>query len=177
MRRASDSSAPRVCLVAQKGRPALTLPPALGRPIIVEWPIGFCARAWLVLAVGLGLSFRGQPLLAAIIRIGSEPAVRCQSAGKSSYSKGVRLECLNCPFCCSSVAISTDLNCSEPNLVPAGSGSRVRKGVTAVKLSIVRSLGYRIEASTLSLDPKPLPLASILPASQSARSPCSYWEE
>ena len=42
------------------------------------------------------------------------------SAGRTSYSKELRLGYLNCPFPCSSVAISTDLNCSEPNLVPAG---------------------------------------------------------
>src|ERR1035437_5244025 len=69
--------------------------------------------------MGLGLSFRGEPLEAPI-RIGSAPPVRCQSAGRSSYSKEVRPGYLNCPFHCSSVAISTDLNCSEPNLVPAG---------------------------------------------------------
>ena len=89
-----------------------------------------------------------------IIRIGSETAVRCQSAEKSSYSKGVRLECLNCPFCCSSVAISTDLNCSEPNLVPAGSGSRVRNGVTAVKLSVIRSLGVQDRGLHFVFGPK-----------------------
>src|ERR1019366_8555338 len=93
--------------------------PALGRPIILEWRIGLGDRAGHVPAVGLGLSFRGEPLEAPI-RIGSAPPVRCQSAGRSSYSKEVRLGYLNCPFPCSSVAISTDLNCSEPNLVPAG---------------------------------------------------------
>jgi hypothetical protein len=46
-----------------------------------------------------------------------KPALRnesCLSAERSSYSKEVRLG----RFLCSRGAISTDLNCSEPNLVP-----------------------------------------------------------
>ncbi len=68
--------------------------------------------------MGLELSFKEDPLDAPTMRVGSTSLVRSKSAEDSSYSSVVRLGYLNCRCPCSSVAISTDRNCSEPDLIP-----------------------------------------------------------